>query len=261
MQNKIGLCCTTFNSESYFDELYNSIPFNKVDHVVVVNGGEPYTKQYDKVHWIQHDRVQFASVARNDGLKYLMNQGCDYYFVCEDDMIIKSEKIFDDYIKASNESGIQYFGFRSNAWGSGAIGARTPRFEVQYSENGAVIQLYKNTCNEFTFRTKLSIDEVGLFDERYPYMFDIDMVYRLANKNMIPGFWYFPDISNADDLIMNNPNAVSRMNPNGERNNKLGPDFERFAIDHSLQVNQIPDSSREEIVDNVKFILNRYAIR
>jgi len=51
------------------------------------------------------------------------------------------------------------------------------------------------------------------------------------------------------------------MNPNGERNNKLGPDFERFNKDHGLEVNRIPDSSREEIVDNIRFIRNKYAAK
>lgn len=255
---KKGLVITTFNSESYFDDLYNSIPFEKLDYVVVVNGGKPYSKTYDKVHWIQHDKVQYASVARNDGLKYLRHKECDYYFICEDDMIIKSDTIFDEYINASKESGIQYFGFKSNAWGAGAIGERTPRLKIQYTENGPIIQLMKNTCNEFTFRTKLALDEVGLFDERYPYMFDIDMVYRLSEKKMIPAFWYFPDISSADDLIMNNPNAVSRMNPNGERNTKLGPDFARFVKDYGVEVGKIPDSNKEEIVDNLKFIRQKF---
>ena len=254
----IGLVITTFDSESYFDQLYETIPFDRVDHLVVVNGGQPYSKSYDKCHWIQHDKVKYASVARNDGLKYLISKNCEYYFVFEDDILVKSPDIFDKYIEASKASGIQYFGFKSNAWGSGPIGARTPRLKIRPAPDAALIGLYKNTCNEITFRTKLALREAGLFDERFRYSFDIEMLYRLSLKNLIPAFWYFPDREDSDELVENNPNAISRMNPNGERDTKLGPDFALFNHIHGVNINQVPDSNRDEIIEQLQFIKNKY---
>jgi len=254
----IGLVCTTFNSESYFDQLYATIPFDRVDHVVVVNGGEPYSKTYDNCHWIQHDRVKYASVARNDGLKYLISKNCDAYFVIEDDILIKSPDIFDQYIEAAEISGIQYFGFKSNAWGAGPIGARTPRLKIRPTPDAPLIGLYKNSCNEVSFRTKLAVQEVGLYNENFRFAFDIELLYRLSVKNMIPGFWYFPDRENSDDLVENNPNTVSRMNPNGERDSKLGPDFRLFQQIHGINIPNIPDSNRDEIIEQLQYIKNRF---
>lgn len=254
----ISVAITTFNSESYFDDLYNSLPHNKIDHLVVVNGGEPYSKAYEHCHWIQHDTVKFASVARNDGLRYLSQFNDDHIFIIEDDMIIKSPDIFEEYIEASAQSGIQYFGFRSNAWASGPIGARTPRISFQYKTDGPVIQLYKNTCNEFTYRSKRCLNEVGLYDERFQYTFDIEWLYRASCSQMCPPFWYFPDIANADNLIMNNPVAVSRMNPNEERTAKLGPNYELFNQLHSTYISQVPDTGMEELADRINFIKQTY---
>ena len=75
---------------------------------------------------------------------------------------------------------------------------------------------------------------------------------------MIPAFWYFPDLETSDDLVMNNPEAVSRMNPNGERNYKLGPNYSLFKNTHGMEVQNIPDSNRDEIIEQLQFIKNKY---
>jgi glycosyltransferase involved in cell wall biosynthesis len=254
----ISVAITTFNSEPYLDDLYRSLPLDRIDHLVIVNGGEPYTKTYDQCHWIQHETVKFASVARNDGLRYISQFGDDHIFIIEDDMVIKSPDIFDEYIEASAQSGIQYFGFRSNAWNSGPIGDRTPRISFQYRTDGPVIQLYKNTCNEFTYRSKKCIQEVGLYDERFQYTFDIEWLYRASKSNMCPPFWYFPDIANADNLVMNNPTTISRMNPNGERDSKLGPNYELFNQLHNTHISQVPDLGMEKLAERMNIIKQTY---
>jgi glycosyltransferase involved in cell wall biosynthesis len=254
---KIGVVITTFNKEDYFQSLYDTIPFDRVDSVVVVNGGEKYQKEYKNVHWIQHDSVKYASVARNDGLKYLIEQDCDYYFVLEDDLLIKSPDIFEKYIRASKSSGLQYLCFKSNAWNSGEIGNRTPVLKIQSEENGPVIDLMQNTCNEMSFRTKYSLEKTGLYDERLRYIFDIDMIYRLSKDDFFP-FWYFPDISDSDDLVMNNPVAVSRINANGEREKNLQNDYEIFKKQHGCFVNEISVLSKEEAIEKMRRVKENY---
>jgi glycosyltransferase involved in cell wall biosynthesis len=248
--SKIGVVITTFNSEDYFSALYDSLPLDRIDELVVVNGGKPYEKEYTCSKWIQHNEVKFASVARNDGLQYLLEKECDYYFIIEDDMLITNPDIFDNYIETSKISGFEYLCFASNAWNAGPRFARTPRLQVQYSETIA-INLMLHTCNEFTFRTKNVLEKTGLYDEKFQYMFDIDNLYRLSQHNFID-FWWFPDSAHSDHYIMNNPNAVSRMNPNGERDAKIGNDSSRFVDKHLVFVGNIPNEPEHIILDQIK---------
>lgn len=251
--NKKGLVITTFNREDHFKTLYDSIPFHKVDIVVVVNGGEIYTGKYPNVQWIQHEKVKFPSVARNDGIKYLIDHGCDYIFVSEDDMIIKSENIFDEYINASKLTGIEYFCFASYAWDAGPVGSRTPRIKVQYSPD-VMISFYKNTTNEFTFRTKRVIEDIGYYNEQFKNIFDIEWIYRISKSNYTAGFWYFPDIANSDDLIMNNPDAESCIDPKGNRWATLQPTYDKFKSIHGLHIHEIPLPSQSEIIEKLKLM-------
>lgn len=261
--SRIGLVITTFNSQSYFDTLFNSIPLEKIDHLVIVNGGEEYTQNYaaisSKIKWIQHDTVKFASVARNDGLKYLQEQECDYYFICEDDMIILDPDIFQAYINASKLSGIEYLCYASNAWETGPRFARTPKLQVQYSHD-TIINLYAHTCNEFTFRTKRMLENAGLYDEQLRCMFDIDSIIRMCNTLLCPPFWNFPDISDSDRYITNNPDAISRMNANGERAATLGPEFKLIHDKSGRGINEIPNLSKNEVIERLQQIKNTFKL-
>lgn len=247
---KLGVCITTFNSEDYFSALYNSLPLDRIDELVVVNGGEPYQKDYKCSKWIQHETVKYASAARNDGLRYLDAQGCENLFVIEDDMIITNPLVFDHYIETSEKSGFEYLCYASNAWHSGPKFARTPRLQVQYSETIAV-NLMKHSCNDFTFRTKNVLEKTGFYDSGYQYMFDVDYSYRLFQDKFID-FWWFPDSAHSDHYINNNPDAISRMNPNGERDNKLGPDMARFISKHEIYISHILDTPEKFVREKLE---------
>jgi hypothetical protein len=250
----IGLVITTFNSESYFQTLYNSIPFDRVGHVVVVNGGEPYKEKYDYVHWIQHDTVKYPCVARNDGIKYLWDKNIDHFFVCEDDMIIKDPNIFDAYIQASQFSGLQYFIYASISWESGPKHYRTPAMSVQYSEYADQVNFFRNMCNEFTYNSRKLINDVGLYDENMKNLFDSEYAYRVSQLEYGNPFWYFPDIYNSDSYIDNNPDAKSRLDHDGQRMMRLKPDHDYFKTKHRTDVSSIPLISTNQVIDKLKVI-------
>lgn len=255
----IGVCITTFNSQSYFETLFNSLPDHMYDHLVVVNGGKPYDKLFKRthgeMHWIQHEENYGPARSRNDGLKYLRELNCDFYFIIEDDMIILKENIFQSYIQAHNISGLQYFCFVSYPWEAGHRFDRTPRIKVQYSPE-VTINFYKHSCNEFTFRTKEMLDKSLFYDEKYMSCFDVDNYYSISQQENGHPFWYSPDISNSDDLIMNNPDATSRMDSDGKRVERLLPDYSHFQQKHGRAISQIPDIGKEKVIEKLEWIKN-----
>lgn len=48
---------------------------------------------------------------KNEGLRFLLESGCEHIFVCEDDIVIKDPNIYNKYIAAANNSGIRHLNF------------------------------------------------------------------------------------------------------------------------------------------------------
>jgi len=248
---KIGVGITTFNSEKVYSNLYESLPRDKIDVLVTVNGGKEYKNKYTDSHWIQHSQNYYPSTCRNDCLRFMHERDVDYFITIEDDMVIKDKDIFEKYIAAANISKIGYFCFVSTSWGSGTPEKRTPKIELQYSKNISVC-LYPNMCNEFTFKTKKCFEETGLYNNNFRFLFDVENVYRISKTNHMPGFWWFPDLKNSDQLIMNNPDSQTRINAGGERDKKLGPEYELFYKLHSINIPNIPNLPKENIINKIK---------
>jgi hypothetical protein len=253
--NKIGIGIVTYNSEEYYKALYESLPFNKFDVLVTVNGGDKYKNEY-KGNWIQHSENVYPSVCRNDCINFLQQRDITHFFIIEDDMILKSPDIFDKYIQASKESGLKYFSFVSTSWESGEPSKRTPRLTVEY-KNNISISFYKNMCNEFTYHHKSCYEKVGLYDTNFRDPFDIDLAYRESQQDYAAPFWWFADITGSDELIMNNPNAVSRLQSeraDGSREQRIQKEWEYFYKKHKIIVNQIPNISKNDAIQKLKQI-------
>jgi len=253
--NKIGIGIVTYNSENYFKTLYDSLPLAKLNELVVINGGDQYKNTYN-CHWVQHNMNCYPAVCRNDAVNFLMNRGCEHIFLIEDDMIIKSADIFNKYIAASKASGLKYFSYVSTSWESGEPGNRTPRLTVEYNKDISV-SFYKNMCNEFTYHHYSAFESVGLYDTQFRDPFDIDMAYRESLKPHAAPFWWFADITNSDELIENNPNAISRLQadrPDGSREQRIQEQWKLFIKKHGRMVNQIPNKSKQDVLEFIKYI-------
>lgn len=253
--DKIGVGIVTYNSENYYKDLFNSIDLTTIDHLVTVNGGEEYSKKYGD-HWIQHNVNKYPATCRNEAITALLNEKCDHIFLIEDDMIIQDSNIFQKYIEASKVSGLKYFSYVSTSWYTGTPQKRTPRLIVEYSKTVSV-SFYKNMCNEFTYHHKSCFDKVGFYDSQFRDPFDIDMAYRESQQDYAAPFWWFADVTNSDNLICNNPIAVSRLQtsrPDGSREERIQKEWEKFIAKHGVMVNQIPDVTREQVIDKLKKI-------
>ena len=254
ISGKIGVGITTYNSENYFQTLYKSLQNSKIDELVVVNGGKPYTESYD-CKWIQDSVNRYPSACRNDCVQYLLSKGCEHIFLIEDDMIVTNSDIFEEYIKHSKASGLLYLCFVSTSWNSGEPNKRTPDTIVQYTPKLS-LSFYKNMCNEFTYHHYTCFKNHGLYDPNLRDLFDVDMVYRQSKTNSkVSPFWWFADITNSDNFIKNNPVATSRLQterPDGSREQVIGKMYEYFRTKHNLNVGEIPVTSKEDLIKFLK---------
>ena len=70
-------------------------------------------------------------------------------------------------------------------------------------------------------------------------------------------FWYFPDIKNSDELIMNHPETETRINAGGARDEKLSLEYDLFNKIHSTNVNEINNVGNKIIKEKINEYINR----
>tara|TARA_R110002110_G_scaffold96358_7_gene248305 strand:- start:1385 stop:2167 length:783 start_codon:yes stop_codon:yes gene_type:complete len=258
MTGKYGLVVTTYNSEDWFKQLHESIPFTRLDECIIVNGGDKYTGVYNKhTAWINHLYNVHSHQSRIDGIQVLIGRGCEHIFIIEDDMIIKDIDIFQRYVSASKETGLKYLCFCSNANGNGEPFERTPKQKIEYNNN--IINFYGEMNNEFTYHHASVFEEIGMYDTSFHHLWDVDHVYRvLTSERFGCGFRYFPDVHDSDRYIMNNPESInnSRINTDNNRDNELSKYFQRFHDKHDHHIPTIPIWSIEKFKSKLKQLYN-----
>lgn len=185
----VGLGICTYNRPEYFAQCLATvkehlIDTGKVDFVYVVNDGSdekyrreyediimPYSKKYSNLYYVLFDDNRGVASAKNWCLKQMMEAGCDWLFLMEDDIIVKSPDVTDMYIAAALDSGVNHFMFAHHGHGNVAGPLRT---------NGSVA-LYENCVGAFTMFTRQGIIDAGYFDETFVNAVEhIEHTHRLS---------------------------------------------------------------------------------
>lgn len=212
MKEKIGIGIIHGFRENLFlkccESLKNCAPEygGILDKVVAVNDNP------DAEYWYQHvlnmthinnETNLGVGKSKNIAFKYLLQHGCEHIFLIEDDMIIKNENIFEKYIQASKETGIQHFmfGYHGPANKNGISGGTPcPRIIVNYKN--CSIALNKHCVGAFCYYTRKSLEDVGFIDEKFENAFDhVSHSYDLALKGYSTPYWWWADLANSTDYI------------------------------------------------------------
>lgn len=213
-RDSIGVGIVTYNSEDRIKQSSRTIP-SWVKNFVIVNDGTPYSDDAypENAHIIQHEKNKSVGVAKNSALKYLMDKGCEHIFIMEDDMLIKDENIFDEYIKHSVISGIKHLNFGLPNDGKNMVnGKPNPKAIIPYDE-GVKIYLYQNLAGTFSYYDREVIEKIGYFDTNYfNAMEHVDHTFMSIKNNFHTPMWFFADIENSWKFIESIPNGESIIN-------------------------------------------------
>lgn len=288
MGNKIGVGIITCNRPAYLQGLINSLnnSMSQFSELVIVNDGDPLSKDvaslgkgYDFTHctWIQNDKNLGVGKTKNKALKYLYDNGCDYIFLFEDDMIVLDDTVFTQYIEASKISGIQHFNY-----GPGSPFNRkqkiqnfdlhnrhllnqhsepNPKLIVDYKTKK--IALYEHTVAMFSFFTREVLERVGFIDEQYYNAWEhVDHTYCIIKAGYHPPFWWFADLANSHELLTEAPGAIdnsSIANKTEQWNKNVYDGRELYLKKHGHYPNQPPYCSKEQVIQSLKQIKTNYA--
>lgn len=259
-KEKIGVGIITYKRPQYFKKLISTIPFDKIDNIVVVNDDpevEPCNCPDLQYHEIINDKNYGVGISKNKALKYLIDNGCTHLFLIEDDVEIIDENVFDIYIKTAKRSGIHHLSF-------GHVGGPLKK-QIKGTRDyidGTGIQMYHNPQGSFCYFNSNIINKFGYFDEEYKNAFEhVDYEYTLVKAGLLPAFWWFPDVKDSHKLVMITPGGAVNSIITGKENYEENyvKSYKHFKKKWGHFTNDICDVLPENVENRLNFIENNYS--
>lgn len=258
---KIGLGLVTYNRKDYFLKCLQSLEdcnFREVvSEFVVVNDGTPYDLNLE-YSLIQHDTNKGVGISKNDALRFLLEKNCDYYFLIEDDILVKNNFVFKKYIDTSLKTGIHHFNYSQHGLMNKIPGTNqpNPKVVIDYGDNVSVA-LYQHCVGAFSFYTKKCLDIVGLIDEDYFNATEhLDHTYKIIKANLHPPFWWFADLPNANEYLSDIPWSpeTSTISSKPDHIHNVYKNLDLFHKKHNTDLLKIPQTSFEKTKEHLKEI-------
>ena len=270
--SKIGVGIITCNRPEYLRNLLNTLPYDRIDTLVIVNDGKPIdTFDLHKGVMIDNPINLGVGKSKNKAMKHLYDAGCDYIFIIEDDMLIKDATVFDKYIEAYKASGIHHFNYgpgspfnRKQTIQNFDLHNRhlldqhsepNPKLIIEYNK-GVKVALYEHTVAMFSFFTREVLEKVGYIDEDFYNAWEhVDHTYRIIKAGYHPPFWWFADIANSADYLTEAPGAIdnsSIANKTEQWEKNVYGGREIYLKKHGHYPNQPPFVSRADVILTIK---------
>jgi GT2 family glycosyltransferase len=257
--DKIGVGIITYKRPQYFRKLIATIPFNKVDEVVVINDDPtaPPCNCMKQHKEIINEENYGVGISKNKALQYLIEKGCNHLFLIEDDVEILDENVFDIYIKTARRSGLHHLQFGHVG---GPLKKQIKGTRTYVDELG--IQMYQNPQGSFTYYFANVIKKIGFIDPNYKNAFEhVDHEYQLINAGLLPAFWWFPDVKDSHKYLMITPGGAtnSSITDQTNYNENVRKSSEYFIKKWGHFTNQIGDVSKEFVEERLNFIETNYS--
>jgi len=278
MSDKIGLGIITCNRPEYLRRLLVSLVQceNIINELVVVNDGRPINDfDLSQGEWIENEINLGVGKSKNKALKHLVERGCDYIFLIEDDMLILDTTVFKQYIEASEKSGIHHFNFGPGSPFNRKQTIRNfdlhnrhlldedtepnPRVIVDYKD--CQIALYLHCTGTFSFFTREVLEKVGYIDENYTNAWEhVDHTYTIIKAGYHTPFWWFADLANSHKLIAPQENAINNSTTSKNTDawmKNVQVNAEKYAKKHGHYPAQALDTPRDKVIEILKQLKNK----
>lgn len=255
---KIGLGIITCNRPDFFKKCYESIPNDVVHELVVVNDGDDIPFNYT-THYIKNEQNLGVGKSKNRALKYLLDKNCDYLFLIEDDIFIKNQDVFNEYIRYIETTGIQHLMFGYHGPANKVNTKPTPRIVIDYGNN-VNLALNFHCVGAFCVYTSKLLKDIGLFDEKFVNAWEhVDHSYQAVKKGYLPAYWWWPDIANSYDYL--DEQACSEINssirPRSDWKLNIQEGAKHFVSKNTHTPWQVPDESHTTVIKLLRQLKNK----
>jgi GT2 family glycosyltransferase len=271
---KIGVGIITCNRPEYLRNLLNTLPAEhegKMDHLVIINDGKP-VDNFDLGfgEWVDNETNLGVGKSKNKAMQHLLDKGCDYIFIIEDDMLILDPAIFDKYIEAHKASGIHHFNYgpgspfnRKQTIQNFDLHNRhlldqhtepNPKLVIDYGD--VKVSLFEHTVAMFSFFTKEVLEKVGLIDDDFYNAWEhVDHTYRIIKAGYHPPFWWFADLHDSHKYLTEAPDAINNSsiaNNNEQWHKNVYGGREIYKQKHGHYPNEPPFITKDQVIQTIK---------
>lgn len=273
-KEKIGVGIVTHERLSYLKGLLESlVPCQDViDELVVINDGKPIDGfKLDFGTWLQNETNRGVAKSKNRAMKHLLDRGCDYVFIIEDDMIIKDKAIFQKYVEAHKVSGIHHFNYGPGSpfnrkqtirdfdlHNRHLLDEKTepnPKLIVDYKV--CKIALYEHTVAMFSFFTKTLLEQgLGYMCEDFKNCWEhVSSTNYIIKAGYHPPFWWFADLADSHELIEEAPGAIENSSIAKDKSEWMKDVMagrEIYKNKHGYYPNQPPQYTEDQVIEILK---------
>ena len=257
---KIGLGLVTCDRYDYLIKSAFSLgEYGEIlDYLVVVNDGKKLkstkipTKCFPNHDVIEHDMpYQGVAVSKNNVIRKCLENGCDYIFIMEDDMLIQSPDIFQAYITAMEESNIQHMNFAHH--GKANYNGNIPIAKMTATYATSSVTFFQNLIGAFSVYTKDCLLSIGNFDETYfNAMEHVDHTYQASQLGFTSPFWWFADLTNSLDYIKEIEGSITNTTRVGDRRQNDINGIKYFEEKNGIHVSRVPNKTQSEVIEILK---------
>jgi len=276
----IGFGMVTYNAEHRIRQSAFTVP-EWIKNFVIVNDGTPYNDDAypSNAHIIQHETNKSVGAAKTTAINYLMEKDCEHIFIMEDDILIKDENVFKEYIKHSLISGIKHlnFGLHGPANKKGGQGFKdledrkdldgepNPRMVIPYETGDknnidVTIALYPNCVGAFSYYYRPVLEDIGGFDPAFKNAWEhVEHTYQAIKKGYHPSFWYFADIDKSWEYLTDIPNSIEESTiahtPTWNENFRKGTLW--YKRKHGVIPTETPVATPEQVQQQLQIMIQK----
>lgn len=256
---KIGIGIITCNREHFFKKCINSIRQTDLHSIVVVNDGRELEYVPTGVKVIQNKSSLSVGICKNIAMQYLLDQGCDYIFTLEDDILIKDSETFKHYINTSIDTGIEHFNFGFSQKENLDFNLNPVYKKIIEYKNSKIV-LTQNILGAFTFYTRNCLQHIGLHHKGFNkgHGDHPELTYRAFKHGFTTPFWWFADVYGSWDMIVNQSNMGDDSLVRNQE--KFWSNFKEacslFGELHGYDMLKVPVKSEQEVIQILRKIKN-----
>lgn len=214
---KVGLGITTYNRPEMAKKCIRSVVqhCHSVDQIEVYNdGSDPkyrgaYSRAYKPLVELAHAHVTDALVnhgvayAKNQLIKRLLYDGCDWIFLCEDDIRVLSPQAIDGYLSACTSAKVHHLSFAHHG----------PANQGGPLDVAGDLAYYPHSVGAWVCFSAESLINGGLFDENFVNAWEhVEHELRLMQAGFIAGAspHRFPDAAGSREWLGEIPGSLEK---------------------------------------------------